>query len=196
MLFHVERCLGLSQTAKLSSVAIKIHWFSHVVVLIHLLTKTKTTGSWSLSFSTMCQREVGYLTSAVSGNVTSTHFSHSTWRTEGLSGCRPRERDVHLFPANENGSPPFLLESCHIDSTDRQRRWLDWQTCVFYDFFILTEQTELDILLFLTQIYTLVFVFSAIFYSCCVIVSQEGNEKAFMHNEAEIKQKWQSGLSL
>lgn len=110
---------------------------SHVVVLIHLLTKTKTTGSRSLSFSTMCEREIGYLTSAVSGNVTSTHFSHSTWRSEGPSGCRTRERDVHLFPANENGSPPFLLESCHIDSTDRQTRWLDWQTCVFYDLFLL-----------------------------------------------------------
>lgn len=143
--------------------AIRIQCIGHVVVLIHLLTKTKTPGCWSLSFSTMCETEVGYLTSAASGNVTSTHFSHSSRRSEGLSGCRPRERDVRLFPASENGSPPFLLDSCHIDSTDRQDDLTDtlW---VLYDFFILTEQTELDRFMCLMQQHILVLESSGRFY--------------------------------
>lgn len=41
----------------------------------------------------------------------------------------PPERDVHLLPANENGSPPFLLDSCHIDST-RSRNPNKHRRCV------------------------------------------------------------------
>ena len=95
------------------------HEISKVVVLIYLnqdqcllITSVSTVHVW----------EIGHLTSAAFGNVTSSHFSHSNWRAGGLSSWRPRERDVHLFLANENGSPPFLLESCHIDSIHRQTK--------------------------------------------------------------------------
>lgn len=76
---------------------------------------------------------------------------------------------MHLFPANENGSPPFLLESCHIDSTDRQ-------TDLLYDFFIYEVYIHKD--------KVLVYFYS----SCCVTVSQKGNETTIVKKEAEIKQ--------
>lgn len=98
------------------------HYNGRVVRLIHSFNQNQNP--WqsvilSPSVQYVCVWEIGHLTSAAFGNVASSHFSHSTWRAERLSGCRPRERDVHLFPANENGSPPFLPESCHIDSTHR-----------------------------------------------------------------------------
>lgn len=90
----------------------------------------------------------------------------------GLSDCRPRERDVRLLLANENGSPPFLLESCHIDSTRTQTDRQNSQTgrciasmtfhfdcykrqtglfaatrvhCIFFKFVLFLKKAEVDI---------------------------------------------------
>lgn len=121
MLFYVEQCLGSSRTTKLSSVVIKIQWIS-ITCGCADTPPNQNQNHWQLitlfQYHVWERNRLSDLSCFWKCYIHS--FSHSTWRSEGPSGCRPGERDVHLFPAKENGSPPFLLESCHIDSTDRQ----------------------------------------------------------------------------
>lgn len=107
-----------------------MHYISHVVVLIHLLTKTKTTGSQSLSFSTvflcLC-RKIGHPTSAAFENFTSSNFSHSTWKSEGLSCCRPRKKGCAFVSCQWKqlpALPAWLMP--HRLNRQTQRRDRQW----------------------------------------------------------------------